>query len=482
MLNSTLLEILRTFSKEEFKKFEDFIKSPYYNKNSNLVKLFDALKRYFPEFTNGNLKRELVWNVLFPVKDFNYGVMKNLIYEFQKLSEKFLHLQNYETNKFEQSINLLNMLKSRHLFQVYQKYLKLSKSEIDNSQVSLDYFYYKYMIEVKEQSYLYIRNKTKNDSYGIADLVNENLQAFFFTNYFSENYNSVHEAKFYNKNIDTRSLENILNFFENSRVRNNDFVLMYYYCLKTVLDERDNYSYAELKKLLFANFRKLSSEASFNFGMALINFCSINIMKGSGNYLPEQFEVYKFMIENGFYKIASDKYINPWFYSNVVSTSCKLKQFDWAVKFISDYKSKLNPEHQKQYFSLANVVLNLNVKNYNEALRHLSEFKDSNVIDKITIKRFQIIIYYESGFLNELHSLIDASKHFISNDKKVNDSAKNIFNNFLYFVQRLTDIKSKVKTKKENESALTSLRNEIQQKDVTNKIWLLEKADELLKG
>ena len=48
MLKSSAVEILRTFTKEEYHKFEDFLASPYHNKNTGVIKLFMALKKYTP--------------------------------------------------------------------------------------------------------------------------------------------------------------------------------------------------------------------------------------------------------------------------------------------------------------------------------------------------------------------------------------------------------------------------------------------------
>ena len=47
MLKSSLIEIIRTFSKEEFLKFEDFIKSPYHNKKFQYDKIIFGIKKTF---------------------------------------------------------------------------------------------------------------------------------------------------------------------------------------------------------------------------------------------------------------------------------------------------------------------------------------------------------------------------------------------------------------------------------------------------
>ncbi len=55
MHRSSLLEILRTLSKQELAKFEDFVKSPYFNKKENVVKLLLDLKSHAPGFESDDL-------------------------------------------------------------------------------------------------------------------------------------------------------------------------------------------------------------------------------------------------------------------------------------------------------------------------------------------------------------------------------------------------------------------------------------------
>jgi len=45
MLKSSLLEILRTFTKPELIKFEDLVRPPCFNKKDNVTKLFHEIKK-----------------------------------------------------------------------------------------------------------------------------------------------------------------------------------------------------------------------------------------------------------------------------------------------------------------------------------------------------------------------------------------------------------------------------------------------------
>ncbi|MBK7253137.1 MAG: hypothetical protein IPI04_04255 [Ignavibacteria bacterium] len=95
MLKSSLLEIIRTFTKQELAKFEDFVRSPYFNKKENVTKLFLEIKKYAPEFKSENLEKEIVWQKIFSKVKYNYGIMKNLIFDLNKLAVKFIELENY---------------------------------------------------------------------------------------------------------------------------------------------------------------------------------------------------------------------------------------------------------------------------------------------------------------------------------------------------------------------------------------------------
>jgi len=50
MLNSSLIEVLRTFSKNEISRFDEMIHSPYFNKSSTVIKFWSVIKNYSPDF------------------------------------------------------------------------------------------------------------------------------------------------------------------------------------------------------------------------------------------------------------------------------------------------------------------------------------------------------------------------------------------------------------------------------------------------
>lgn len=479
MLNSTLLEILRTFDKEQIKKFGMFLISPYHNNNSNVVKLFNSIKKYSPEFINAGLERETLWKTLFPEREFQYGVMKNLIYELQKLTEKFLSFEKYSSSEFEYDMNLLDALLDKKLITLFNKNSKNLKAQLLKSKIDLNYFYNKYILESRELNSLYLNKNSNNKPGNSTGNPNESLLIFFFINFFNSNYNSLHESILYNNPYDNEYMNSVSVFFNISPVKKNNYASMYSSVIETLLNPNDESIFFGLKSLFGKNSGRLGKELKYNVLTALINFCNFQIMKGNTKFIKEQFIIYKMMIDSGNYNNGKDNFINPYMYANIVSMAANLRQFSWAEKFIESFKNKLDISHREQYYLFAMVALNLKRKKFDTALEYFSRLKSGDVIDKITIRRFQLMLYYESGYFDELHSLIDSSKHFISNDYKTSARAKTIFNNFLYFVNKLTEVKGNVKNKKFDRFYFSNLKKQINEREVSNKIWLMEKLDEL---
>ncbi|MBK9334832.1 MAG: hypothetical protein IPM96_21140 [Ignavibacteria bacterium] len=120
MLKSSALKIIQSFSKEEISEFNDFLKSPYHNKKSGVVKLYNEIKKYYPDFKDENLDKEKLWSKLYPGKMYSYGVMKNLIFELTGLAENYIALNNFRQNELKMFSELSESLRMRKLNSVLE--------------------------------------------------------------------------------------------------------------------------------------------------------------------------------------------------------------------------------------------------------------------------------------------------------------------------------------------------------------------------
>ena len=68
MENSKLISILRCLNSKQIKQFADFVRSPYFNKKEEVVKLYETLSRYYPQFDAAAVDKERIFAATFPHK------------------------------------------------------------------------------------------------------------------------------------------------------------------------------------------------------------------------------------------------------------------------------------------------------------------------------------------------------------------------------------------------------------------------------
>jgi len=104
MINYKAIDILRTFTKEDLKRFKDFLRSPFFNKSGKLAKFYDSLIVFYPEFNSKFLKEEKLLKRVNPDLPFNKSTMLNLFSDLAKAAEKYfiqLGIQKNETESLD---------------------------------------------------------------------------------------------------------------------------------------------------------------------------------------------------------------------------------------------------------------------------------------------------------------------------------------------------------------------------------------------
>ena len=79
MLKSKTLDILGALSPDEVKEFRIFLTSPYYNTNKTVLKFFDILIKFYPDFNQSSLTKENIYAKLHPGSKYKDEVIRNLL-------------------------------------------------------------------------------------------------------------------------------------------------------------------------------------------------------------------------------------------------------------------------------------------------------------------------------------------------------------------------------------------------------------------
>jgi hypothetical protein len=476
MLNTSVIAVFKTFSSEEIKRFEEFLLSPYYNKKSVVLNLFKIIRKHRPEYKSDLLDRKKIWNKLYKGKEFNYGVMKNLIYDLGKCADKFMELQNYERNNKLSVLNLMQEQKNRYLNVAFEKSLKTFKNNLSEMKQDHEMFYYNYRVLKLEREFASGLGLAKAEN-----RINEENEIEFLTLFYMNECTDLYNSLFINgsyvkKNFKNNNPDLFINYMEKFDQSYREITDCNLINLKIILNNDDDNLYLKLKNIFRENSYKFSSSFNSNLGLTLIEFCNRSIMKGKTDYIKEMFEISLYIFENELLMDEKKEFINPFVFTQIVSTACSLKKFDWIKLFIENNIGKITPEQRDKFYNFANLTLNFKMKNYSDALSYASKMEVKSPMDHVSIKRFQMMIYYESGFTDELYSLFEAFKNFIIKNKKLNDSVRLQAGNFLKYTKRLSDLKF---SNSFDHISISMLKKDLIQSETINKTWLLEKTEEL---
>lgn len=481
MEKSTVIEILRTFSKEELSKFGDFVSSPYFNKKSNVAKLYTFLRKYSPEFPEEKIKKEEVWKKIFPGKKYNYGIMKNLIYDLTGLAYKFLEQENHSLKPFEGDINIIEQYMKRGLNTLAEKKIETTRKTLAESEQDYLGFYYSFWLENAELSvYLDYEYHSKKKKHDITEL-NKNLSFFYYSNFFYHNAGNLFASSSVKLNIDSRFHKSIVEQYQASPYKNK-LTEMFYHLYKFASEPSDEVAYLQCKKLVFENYSSLTGILKYNIIGYLLNFCKINNMNGNTKFRPEEFEYTRLMIEDGLFRHSGQGWLNQYNFINSIISACRAGKFDWAENFIEKYRHELQDRVKETYTSFAYIQLNIRNHKYDKALEHFSKCYNIDKRDRIVVHAFGLVIYYELNHYEQLKSLVDSSLHMIKNDKFYSDEKKLRHKNFVNAVSKLMDYKiNKGGIREKNMSFLPEISEFIQNNPFNNRPWLLERIERLKK-
>ena len=479
MIKSTAIEIIKTFSKEDFKSFEDLAESPYFNKNTNLVKLVKYLKKNSPDFKDESLRKEIVWESIYPGRKFSYGVMKNLIYELNKLAEKYLVLEVKGHTEYSDGLKLLKQLKQRALNSQFEKKMKSLKLSISKSKLVIETSYNSYIYEDLEQVYFQRLHPNKDRIFTTRNS-NKYLLSFFFSTFFYSNYNFLITSKIYsNLSPEYKLIEQVIDFFENTETEQDVISKIYFYAICITVHPDSEDKFYELKKLFRENVNILERRTSYNLGAIIFSYCKTQINKNEIKFLKEQFELIDFILKNKVYTISEKDYFDPNLYLMIIEISLKLNKLNWCEKFIHSFKDRLNFVNKENFKTLGQIYILRHKKDYNSAFGLLSEFIPRNIQEKIYMKKIELKMYYETGDYDRVSSLIKSNKEFINFDKTLSEFISNAFGNFLMYLKKLVDIKINSDVKKYDQYYFNNLKDEIIKTEMYDKIWLFEILDDL---
>lgn len=479
MIKSPSFDIIKSLSNEEFKRFREFLQSPYFNKNSNLVKIADYLKKVFPMDDKDKLTNEKIWNAVYGKKEFNYGIMKNLVYELKKITEKFLAAEHLEKDELSREIFLINELKLRVPGEFFEKKIVTAKNKIENSKTEIRKLYFIYELNSIDTYYKEDHYRKESDKLSDDTDHRNSLISFFFASIFQLNYNQLINSKFLNTKPDLKFFRDFIELYENKFKGLNLLSELYYYAVKMMVDPDNSEFYENLKELVYKNYELLGHSSLNNFVAILTAYCQLKKPGSKINYIKEEFEIQCFALDKGLFDPENFLYFDSNLFSRLVELSILLDKPDWCREFIDKHKKRLSPVNSKIRTQIAEIFLQNHLKNYEYALEILSKSKPDSIIEKFKIRSIELMIFFNLKDYERVYTLIKNFRSYLEYDGKVSDLTFKVYAEFLNYTKKLADISVKHYKTNDIKNELELMLVNFDKVKIANKTWLRSVIKEL---
>ena len=248
--------------------------------------------------------------------------------------------------------------------------------------------------------------------------------------------------------------------------------MIYYKILQTLTNNEDEQHYHDLINLLEFHENKFTTAELHDMYTFAQNYCIRKVNSGKTEYTLILYELYKILLRKNL--LIEGDTLPQWYYKNIATLAIRLEEFEWAKKFIYDYKNKLALEHQENDFTFALAILHFSIKDYRKTLSLLINVEYTDVFYHLDSKSLLLRTYYELNDWEPLLSLIITFKTYLKRNKLISNHYGQTYLNFVNITNKLSQYKmgkniSIDEVKKEMENV----------KHIANIVWLEKKVAEL---
>lgn len=470
-----LVNLLQQLSSRERTKFQEYIDSPFFNKNEKIKQLYQLLLGFAPEFSFPQIDKAAIYQTIYGKQEaYNELRLNNLISDLLHLLYDYLAYLQLEAKETQKKALLLEALQERGLYQQItrqsRRYKKIQDQQPYRSQA---YFWDAYLLHDELDRLSLSIGKRGYDVN--LQLKNDMLDTFYTCNKLSIACDMISRNTVVNAGYQCYFLEEIIKEYEaRPNLSEQPAIQVYYKTLEMLQQQDETIHYYELKALLDQHWQlfparelRILYHYALNYGVKKIN-------SGQRQFYREILELYKILLNKKI--IFKEGYLTQWTYINIVTAGIRLKEFNWTERFINEYRSSLQPREQHNVYTYNLAALYYAKKDYKSALQLLHDVEFTDAFYHLSAKIIQLKSYYDLEETEAFFSLVEATRIYLTRNRQLSDYQKRSNANFLKLATRLLQLRLKASTLPKGDKALQlqRIQQQLESKNIANKGWLQE--------
>ncbi len=472
MEKSKLIQLLKSLSKKEFGELEHFVKSPIHNKDKDAVKLYQYLKKCFPDFPTYKIKKEQVTAAVYGTKnDKNLKKLKYPASAMTKCVEDYILWKGLQKEQRDADILSLKVYQKRGLDKFFLKKVEDIKRALEsNPEIGHDYYLFKHIM------YELVYDNTSTSRVGdkfeeVLQQKKENLELFYTSTRLYHYLQDLNRTELLFSANKPAPFNMIIKEIEGKALYDKHPIFEIYVFLAKNIPTVDSFDAEETKRVLllfYENARIFSYYINNTIALLFIQFLTKVYNHGNVDLISAIFSIIKFGIEKKILHLENGN-IMPIIFYNAIIFACENGAFDWSNFLLEKEAINLPNTHRDSIISLSNAYINTSQGNHDACLTILSRvnYKKHYYFYDIMVKTLVIRCYFEQKESNLLYNYLETFYAFVRRHNLISVGQKERFNRYGRFVLILDNNRySRKYTKKELYNKLS------QEKNIYFRSWL----------
>ena len=464
--------VLEKLSNRERGRCLKFVQSPYFNKNQELIDLFQLIHKDLNSSRTKAFTKEKVWKKIQANTPYDDVRFRKYLSDLLKLVEQFLAQEQFEKDEYQKSIYELEAVLDKKIDRLYSGMRRFVRKIPENTTYRNSKYYY-YLLEASKLLHdLETEVEQKKKISTNFTQLSKALDIY----YFSEKLRLDYDATIWkridgNLNANIYFIDQINDFIEKTPDLYYPPVRIYQTINQlSKYPDNDQYYY-KYKEQLDDNIHFFPPYEAIPIYSAGINHCIRKINTGNSDYLNELFSLYV-----GYVRATVDYSgeLSQWTFNNVITVALRSGKFKWVNEFIKEYGSFIDERYRDNAVSYNLANLHFYQKDYDKVIETLRNIEYEDIFYNINSRFILIKTYYESDQFDPLIYLLESFRVYINRNKNLPDSRKIPFKNLIRFTKRLVNLPPN------SDKSLLKLKEEVlNNNNTTLRSWLLEKIEEL---
>lgn len=473
MLNTHLVQLLKTLDSREREELKLFVQSPFFNRGkfrNNMARLLGLLFEFME--TEGDFEKSEIYSRLFPGEHETPGRMEKNMVELAALVRSFLLTNQYwnPENDFYQQLDWAVLLRKRSMISRYHQTISHIRKLQSTAPFESSEFYLKqFLLESEVHFWESVINRSKGDQ-NLPPLLNL-LGHFYHLNRMELLNRLLVQQKVTQLDDSTADALALVDGPVPAALLEDNIALKINLQINQMLnapvpDKADFYALAELLK---RHENQIEPEALQEFYAFLRNTCTLLLNYGNAEMLPVFFQLQKDNLEKGYFYLEGK--ISPGAFGNIVTAATRVGEYDWALNFMEAHKDRIiGGDETDDFYRLTMASYFFAIKDFDKALDWIPTAPQDTMY-LFRARRLRLKVYYETKS-DLLFYELDAFKMALSraSQKLISPQFRELQANFVNFLYQIAKSPPGDKARRQKLSQRIIAKPSVYEKD-----WLLEK-------